>query len=623
MDFINSNGFSLLQSRLYENSRAIKVGNQTKVSLCDLAHPPHNTAYMNKVVDLKLGARPEASASTPATLDAVLKTMSEGVIAVDSAGRITAINPAAERLTAWPREQALGMAAERVFRLEADAGNPDSRHPLGECLRTQCEMQASQPVFLLPQGSEASRQRHTVRWRALPQAGGGAVLLFEDITRLTLISQELYYRAHHDPLTGLLNREEFEQRLRAALADAKANGRRYRLCFVDLDRFRLVNETAGPFAGDEMLRDLAAMLRSRLRETDQLARLGADEFGVLLLDGARTEPSSKPSVLNRGTDGLRVEDAIREAVKAFRFQWDERSYTVTASIGVSSINAGTESIARVMADADAACRAAKDAGRDRVRHANTDLARRHGEINLMGRFTDALNQNRFVLFAEDVVELNPPGRVVYRELLVRWRDDNGRLIMPSAFIQTAERYFLITALDRWVVSTALKHLAARPDDGVVHAVNLSGQSLVDEEFLSYVLAQLRNSGVAPARLCFEVTETAAISRLSEAVHFLRQLSDVGVRFSLDDFGTGMASFSYLRSLPVQFLKIDGSFVHAMLDNQVDRGMVEAINRIGHEMGLRTIAESVETPALIESLRAIGVDLAQGHAISKGRPLDEI
>lgn len=534
--------------------------------------------------------------------------MNEGVIAIDTAGLVAAINPAAERLCDCLAAVAVGRPHTDIFRLRAEPGSPDSAQPFQDCLAKHQELRSTQPASLIQPGDATDTR--SIRWRVIPDAGGGAVLIFEDVTRMSLISQELEYRAHFDPLTGLLNREEFEQRLRAAQTKVKQSGARYRLCFIDLDRFRLVNETAGHFAGDEMLRDIATLLRSRLRGADQLARLGGDEFAALLLD-------------DENHVGPRTEDILRQAVRAYRFTWEQRTYSVTASFGVAPLNAETTSIAKLMADADIACRTAKDAGRDRIRHANTDLARRHGEITLMGRFSDALHNDRFTLYSEDVVDLKVPGRVVYRELLVRWRDEDGTLLLPPAFIQTAERYFLITALDRWVVSAALRHLASSPDNGIVHAVNLSGQSLVDAEFLDFVLDQLRNSGVKPSRLCFEVTETAAISRLSEAVHFLRELSDVGVQFSLDDFGTGMASFTYLRNLPVQYLKIDGSFVHAMLENTTDRSMVEAIHRVGHDMGLLTIAEGVETESLIEPLRRIGVDLAQGHAISMGRPLDEL
>lgn len=597
----------------------------------------------------------------------VWRTMNEGVITVDAEGRVLALNPAAERLTGWQRTQARNQPCEQVFRLASavpstpkagasgrGAGDNDSfsmtrsrteqqdvtgtrsrteqqdvtgtksrterqdvtgtpafadsaqAHPMSECLRTQRELRSVQPAILLPAGGG---HRLTVRWRALPDHGG-AVLLFEDITHKTLLTQELAFRTQHDALTGLLNREEFEHRLHATLADARENDRRYRVCYLDLDQLRLINDTAGPFAGDEMVRDAAALLRARLRDSDLLARLGSDKFGLLLLDADAA-----------GTHALL--ESLVEAIRGLRFRWDDYSYSLSMSVGAAILDARTESVATVMRDAGSACQSAQADGRDRIHYADTAKTGAAGDPGMMGRFTEALKQDRFVLFAEDVVEISAPHRVLYREILVRWRDPSGRLIMPADFVQAAERYFLITAMDRWVLQASLKHLAARPDDGVIHAVNLSGQSLGDEKFLDFVLEQLRQTGVAPGRLCLEITETAAISRLSEAVRFMRRLSDAGVRFSLDDFGTGMASFSYLKSLPVHFLKIDGSFVHSILENPMDRGMVEAINRIGHEMGLRTIAESVESVELLEQLRNIGVDLAQGRAIAAGRPLENV
>jgi diguanylate cyclase (GGDEF)-like protein len=536
----------------------------------------------------------------------VWNAMSEGAIAVDAQGRVQDLNPAAEQLTGWPLGRARNQPCEQVFHLAGFADPTDTgkaqAHPLRECLRLRRELRAVQPAILLPAGAG---HRLTVRWRVLPNPDG-ALLLFEDITHKTLLSQELAFRTQHDALTGLLNREEFEHRLHAALADARANGRRYQVCCMDLDQFRLVNDTAGQFAGDEMLRDAAAQLRARLRDSDMLARLGGDKFGLLLLD---TDAAGTQALL----------ESLLEAIRSLRFQWDDNAYSLSMSVGAATLDGRAEDVASVMREADGACQTAKAEGRDRIHYASGPAADR----SMMGRFTEALRQNRFVLFAEDVVEIRPPGRVLYREILVRWRDEGGRLIMPSAFVKAAERYFLITAMDRWVLQASLKHLASRPDDGVIHAVNLSAQSLGDDKFLDYVVSQLVQTGVAPGRLCLEITETAAISRLTEAVRFMQRLTEVGVRFSLDDFGTGMASFSYLKNLPVHFIKIDGSFVHSILDNPTDRGMVEAINRIGHEMGLRTIAESVESVATLEQLRNIGVDMAQGRAIAAGRPLEAV
>jgi diguanylate cyclase (GGDEF)-like protein/PAS domain S-box-containing protein len=534
----------------------------------------------------------------------VLQNMREGVVITDRRGCITSLNPAAERLSGHRPETALGRPATEILHLETEQG-ASRIDPVAECLRCGTATQPERMDFLRPaEGSHLLR----VRWQTRP-FDDGVVLILEDVTEQVLLTDELAYRSSHDTLTGLLNREAFEHQLQAALTEARDHGRSWLLCYLDLDQFSLINDTAGRIAGDELLRELSAVLRARLRDGDALARLDGDEFGALLPE---TGASGAQDVLS----------ALHAGVKGFQFEWDNRRYSPTVSIGVARIDTHSVSVVRALREAWSACQAAKDEGRDRIHHADSEISQRFREIKLMGEFNEALEQNRFVLFAEDVVPVSDPGRVVYRELLIRMRGERGQLLMPSSFIYAAERYFLITALDRWVLQRVLEHLSTRPDDGVIHALNLSGQSLGDSKFLDFAAAEIAASGVAPHRLCMEITETAAISRLSQATRFMHRLAESGVRFSLDDFGTGMASFSYLKALPVHFLKIDGSFVHPMLESRVDRSMVDAINRIGHDMGLRTIAEQVECAEQLSALASIGVDWAQGRAIAGGRPLDE-
>ena len=537
--------------------------------------------------------------------------MSNGVILLDSDGRVIEFSPVAERLTGWSRGEALGQPYARVFRLTLAS---EERHPVELALDGAVSMVDRRDLYL--QHRDGRCYALSLRVRPVPSAesetAGGAVLVFEDVSEMNLLTEELAYRATHDPLTGLLNRDEFEARARTALAEAKRSGHASVLCYIDVDQFKIINDTLGHIAGDELLHELAGELRSQLSETDVLARLGGDEFGVLL--NARDLKHARPVV-----------EALIDAARRFRFFWSGQTYAVTISAGAAVIDAASENITHAMSMADAACFVAKDAGRDRVRFAGDDdeLSRRVVDMSLVGKIGKSLDEDRFVLHYEDVVRVEQPDDIVYRELLVRMRDEDGKLLTPGAFIQAAERYFLMSALDRWVLRAALRGIARLPADTVIYAVNLSGQSLGDDKFLDYVLNEIDSSGVDPERLCFEITETAAVSRLTQAVRFMSRVAESGCRFALDDFGAGMASFSYLKNFRVDFLKIDGSFVRAMLGSRADRGMVESINRIGHEFGLKTIAEHVESSALLEPLREMGVDWAQGRAIAWGRPFDEL
>ena len=541
-----------------------------------------------------------------------LRIMSEGVIATDALGCIDLINPAAQRLTGWSQAEALGLGHDSVLKF-VQQGLAAGSSPVWRCLRQDGDSLIREERQLL--GRDGRRLRVRLSCARLVEDGAvvGALLLLQDITEQSLLVAELAYRSAHDSLTGLYNRGEFERRLSAALAQAKNGEATHWLALIDIDQFKVINDTLGHYAGDELLRRLAPVLRSQLRSDDAVARLGGDEFGVLI----------------RNTDAVDARqriDLLLEAVRGYRFQWDERSYSVTVSVGVAEVSAQSEDMARVFANADAACFAAKDAGRDRSRwvlHGDADIRQRHAEMTMVGRIGKALDEQQFLLYYEDVVSASGSSQVHYRELLVRMLDDDGTLVQPAAFIAAAERYYLMTALDRWIVDHAFAGIARLPADGVIYAINVSGMSLSDDQFLTFVIGCIERYGVAPERICFEITETAAISHLSEAMSFINRLADLGCRFALDDFGVGMASFSYLKTLPVQFVKIDGSFVRAMHSSAVDRNMVEAINRLGHDMGLRTIAEHVEDAQTLCALDAIGVDWVQGKAIAPGRPFNEL
>jgi diguanylate cyclase (GGDEF)-like protein len=488
--------------------------------------------------------------------------------------------------------------------------------PVDECLRTGMALRLSgQSTHLMTR--DGRRMALDLRAASVPMSDGsrGVVLVFEDASQRLLLSEELAWRAAHDPVTGLLNRDEFELRVRAALSKARQGGEPSVLAMIDIDHFRLVNDVLGHAAGDELLHELAGELRVRLREGDVLARLSGDEFGVLL-PGYRLE------------DADLVVQGLLEAARRYRFQWMDRNHPITISIGVAQLDGHTENVGRVLSLADAACHTAKQAGRDRARFMGIDdeALDHHSEMGVVGQVGRAIEEGRMFLISEDVVCVSDPTKVVYRELLVRMRGEDGSLIKPAHFVPAAERYYLMSALDRWVARHAFARIGASKlaaSNGIIHAINVSGQSLSDPDFLPFILGEMASSGVNPAHICFEITETTAISRLTDASRFIGELTARGCKFALDDFGVGMSSFGYLKNFPVHFLKIDGSFVRSMRDSQIDHGMVEAINRIGHQLGLKTIAEHVESLDLLEPLRLMGVDWAQGHGISPGKPLDDI
>ncbi|MDE2148408.1 MAG: EAL domain-containing protein [Gammaproteobacteria bacterium] len=552
---------------------------------------------------------PPAAAATlvppPAvTPDPLLGELSEAVVIVDQRGVIREFSRRAWALSGVTRDEALGRPYTQVLQLHTGTGSPD---PVADLLAGEHDTAELPDTRIIHRDN-----RHLALRLRLKRWGNGVLMVFEDVSERNLLAEELAYRVTHDPLTGLLNRDEFDARVRGALAGARHGGKSSTLCIFDVDQFKVINDTLGHVAGDELLHELAAELRGCLGEGDVFARLGGDEFGVLLPQ--RDLEAARP-----------VADLLIEAARRFRFSWAGQNHAVTISLGAVLVDGATENVAQAISMADAACYVAKDAGRDRARFAGAgdELARRHLQMSLIGKIGKALDESRFTLFYEDVVAVTDPNTVVYRELLLRLREHGGRFLAPAAYIQAAERYFMMSTLDRWVIRRALDTLAQLPPDGVIYAINLSAQSLSDDKTLELVEQELVRSGVSPQRLCFEITETAAVSRMTEAAHFITRLSQMGCRFALDDFGAGMASFSYLKNFAVDFLKIDGGFVRAMLGSRVDRGMVETINRIGHDLGLKTIAEHVESPALLAPLREMGVDWAQGRFIAWSRPVEAL
>jgi diguanylate cyclase (GGDEF)-like protein len=432
------------------------------------------------------------------------------------------------------------------------------------------------------------------------------------VTGQRRLAEQLAHEATHDKLTGLVNRHEFERRLQRALATANRQSP-HALLYLDVDQFKVVNDTCGHTAGDELLRQVSALLRAKVRARDTLARLGGDEFGVVLQHCPLGEAK-------------RIAHTLREVIQNFRFGWLDKSFSLGVSIGLVAITSSDDTMELVLSAADSACYAAKERGRNRVHVYQLDdseVVRRSGEMHWLPRIQRALEENRFCLYYQPIRPISPDAdRPAQREVLVRMIDEKGQVVPPGAFLPAAERYGQMLAIDRWVVSKSLSALAGpiAGSGSVSFAINISGQSAGAPQFLEFVTEEIDRHHIAPDRICFEITETAAVSELNHVLKFMEELKVRGCRFALDDFGTGLASFSYLKTLPVDYLKIDGCFVRDLVADKTDRAMVEAIHRIGHVMGLRTVAEWVQDSRTLHALANIGVDYAQGYALGRPRPM---
>ncbi|MEQ1528839.1 MAG: EAL domain-containing protein [Methylococcales bacterium] len=458
--------------------------------------------------------------------------------------------------------------------------------------------------------------RETARWIESEHQQSSLLLVGEDITETRWLNEQLIHQATHDALTNLPNRVEFHKRIEQAVSSAQVNGSEHAVCYLDLDQFKVINDTSGHFAGDDVLRQLGDLLRKKIRKYDCVARLGGDEFGILMNDCSVSEAAAAC-------------ENLRDLIRDFRFASDARSFTIGVSIGIAIINSASNNAVTLLKEADAACYAAKDKGRNRVhvfRPDDEELAMRYGEMQWVEKIQHGIAENLFCLFGQPIVALNHHEPGLHFETLVRYKDIDGHIIPPGAFLPAAERYNMAPALDRWVISNLFAWMANAPDfleQLAVCSVNLSGLSLSDETMLNFILQELDKWSIPKHKICFEITETAAITNLAMATQFIDKLRAQGCLFSLDDFGSGLSSFAYLRNLPVDFLKIDGLFVKDILDDKIDLAMVKSINDVGHIMDKKTIAEFVENQQIFDLLKELHVDYAQGYGISKPVPLNEL
>jgi diguanylate cyclase (GGDEF)-like protein/PAS domain S-box-containing protein len=442
------------------------------------------------------------------------------------------------------------------------------------------------------------------------------VAIQEDVTSARALSEKLSYQAEHDPLTGLINRQAFERRLERVIDTAKENDSEHALCYLDLDQFKIVNDSCSHAAGDELLRQLSKVLSKTIQHRDTLGRLGGDEFAVLMehCSLAKAEQTA---------------EKILSAVSQFQFGWENKSFRIGVSIGLIPISSHSGSIGDMLKQADIACYAAKDGGRNRLHifHQYDDeyIQQHHGEMDWLSKINQALEEDRFVLYAQSINPLRT-GLETHYEILIRMLGENGEIIAPGAFLPAVERYHLSQKIDRWVIHNTFTWIKQNPERyhvNTIFSVNLSGQNLGDKLLLDFIFNEFLTTGISFNNICFEITETAAILNLSAAFDFIISLKNSGCKFSIDDFGSGLSSFDYLKKLPVDYLKIDGNFVKDITEDPVDLALVKSINEIGHVMGKQTIAEFVENQEILDELNKIGVDYAQGYHLGRPEPLSEL
>lgn len=549
-------------------------------------------------------------------LQVTLSSIGDAVISTDADSLVEFLNPAAEYLTGWRSVDAEGHPLTQVFRVVDELSYEPLPDALATCLRGEVTCSHDRHAMLISrEGKEIAVESTVSAMRDDMGLIHGAVVVFRDVGVERRLRRQLQYQANHDALTGLQNRRMFEEALERAVADAHTQDVSHVVLFLDLDQFKVVNDTCGHMAGDALLTQLTGLLREKMRGSDILARLGGDEFGVILRDC-------------RLAQGKRVAKQLLGTVRDFRFVWEKKSFDLGVSIGLVLVDQTVDSVAAVMSAADVACYAAKDGGRNRVhvyQADDSDLVRREGEMQWVSLISKALQENRFLLYHQLIQSLQQE-HGVHCEILLRMQDEQGNLIPPGAFIPAAERYNLMASIDRWVIREVFAHYARHWNSRVLKphmiAINLSGISLNDPGLYDYISGQLDAFGLPGAPFCFEVTETAAVANLSRASELIRKLKALGCSFALDDFGCGVSSFGYLKNLPVDYLKIDGGFVRDMARDRVDHAMVEAINHIGHVMGLKTIAEYVEDEPVMEALRRLGVNYGQGYYIARPAPLAE-
>jgi len=616
-----------------------------------------------------------------------LQSISEGLITIDRQGCIETINPVAEKLTGYARDEARGKNFSEVFNVIEEQSRKIGNYAFTTTLEQgKVNNSCDRDLLVSQDGREFAIDYSIAPIRSSQAEIMGAVIVFRDVTEARRMAQQLSWHASYDPLTGLANRREFERYLRRAIATAKRGQQEHTLAFLDIDRFKIVNDTSGHIAGDELLRQISMLLQDNLRQADMISRFGGDEFAILLHSCEQEE-------------AIVILQGLVEIIKGFRFVWQDKLFTLGASVGITAVTADSADMTQLLSRADAACYVAKEQGRNRVYvSCQEDTNHPHGEMEWAARIQQALENNQFRLYYQTISPLpsfpnlnnstannvgvvnslsngnsnnsgNNSGnnlgnnlgnsftlhreqiikdknikdknikdknnvtpflksslRENHYEILLRLVDEDNSLIMPSVFMPAAERYHLMPMIDRWVIKTLFSleeiwELYRHSPCQSLFTINLSGASLNEESFWEFLVEQIDQHRIPPRLLCFEITETVAIANITKTSRFIRQMRELGCRFSLDDFGSGMSSFGYLKNLPVDYLKIDGEFIKDIVESSTNAEIVAAIHRIGHVMGMQTIAEYVTNQKVWQKVAAIGIDYAQGYYINRPQPLN--
>jgi diguanylate cyclase (GGDEF)-like protein/PAS domain S-box-containing protein len=548
---------------------------------------------------------------------AILNSVGDGIISTNRDGKIQFLNPVAEVLTGWDEIEVKGKSLEEIFVLQDEKTSAEIK------IKELLEGSGNSPLFfdraflmnkfearILIEGIISPISIHK-------ESIDGQTITFRDITDIQKMSDTITYQASHDQLTGTVNREKFVSMMKTEIEDALKHEISHSFVYIDIDQFKFINNLAGHFAGDELLRQVTKDLIETLTDEHIVGRLGGDEFGILLKC-----PLS---------EGIGITLNLIKSLKR-RFIWQNNFFNVTMSAGIVPINKENQDVYHILSAADSACSLAKEEGGDRLKifeSTDSKFLKTRGEMQWISRLTGALENNHFYLVGQKIKSLNIEKVELEKyEILLRLREEDGSTTPPLDFIRAAERYSLMPAIDKWVINEVVDFESKRSqvintDIQYSYCVNISAASMTEDSFLTFIIDKLRDTGVDPKRFCFELTETTAVENLSTATGFIQTLQEIGCTFALDDFGNGFTSFSYLKNLPVDYLKIDGSYVKDIVNDPINLGMVEAINKIGHVMGMQTIAEYVENAEIEEELKKIGVDFAQGYGIAKPAPLEEI
>lgn len=544
-----------------------------------------------------------------------LQSIGDAVITTDAQGQIRHLNAVAEKLTGWSCFEAQGHPIHDVFQVvDETTRRPDIQLIDSVLMTGEIAISEHQALLIAQDDQEYAIDHSAAPIRDRNTHILGIVVVFRDVSQSRQLSQQMTWQASHDSLTGLVNRYQFEQLLQKALHSAHRDQLQHVLCYLDLDQFKIVNDTCGHAAGDELLQQVAELFKHTIRSTDVIARLGGDEFGLLLHQCSMERAQV-------------IAEQLRQRLQAFRFSWNQQTFSIGLSIGLVAINYDSHNLSSLISAADAACYAAKARGRNRIHVYQLDdleLVQQRGTQRWSRRIKQALEENRFRLYGQAIVPTDPNQSDIHQccEVLLRMVDEQDQVVSAATFIPAAERYNLMPEIDRWVISQFLVDHFNPPqmaktgaDQPLPYMINLSGASIGDEQFLQFLQEQFQRYPHAAPQICFEITETAAISNLNQAITFINELKQLGCKFALDDFGSGLSSFAYLKTLPVDYLKIDGHFIEDMANDPATQAIVESINHIGHVMGLQTIAESVGDLSTRKKLQTMGIDYVQGYGIA--------